>query len=129
MSNDLSITSLGDTIRDKVRKAMFDAVPEATMDGIIKREFDEYFKKTQYHNGLNISPFQKQVQIIMEEILRSELNAKLHIKLKDAMSGMDGENPNAVMKDLAEMLAPDVLRGIMRNISINIVNEIRNNMR
>lgn len=127
MSNELTVQSLGDAVKDRVRKAMMDAIPDEVLQGLIKKEFENFFEdgKPNYHNSfIEPSSFKKivkaQIELAMAE--RIKILVKEQVDTCIAQWGVTGQT--AVGK-LVEEMAPAAMKGIMQNIAGTCISQLQ----
>lgn len=109
------------SVREKVRAALLDAIPESAWDGLIQAELKAYFEpseKVDYStNRINtvVSPFTKLVHTIAEEVIRE---ATMKAIKEYQSTTWDHDLQAQVNKQLGETLvriAPELIAAIMRD--------------
>lgn len=127
MSTDLSIQSLGDAVRDKVRKAMMDSIPDEAIHSLIKNEFDMFFKdEVSQYRGAEPSPFKK--------MIREEVHAQMRARVSDIIKGeldtltttSDAFGGVKLVGELVQRMAPTVLESVMANIAQQTLYALKN---
>lgn len=79
MANEITVSTLGDAVRERVKKAIFDSIPEAAIEKLIQNELNNMTSQTRevYIDGSykRISPLQ---EVISMEI-RKQLSERAFI--------------------------------------------------
>ena len=124
MTTEMTVANLGDTVRDSVRKAMFDALPDSAIQQVIQNEFKAYFEEgtNQYNRERVKSPFAQMVQSKVQEILKERVHAQL---LQHIDKLIDQNNPSDMLHALVEDCAPAVLAGLSKSIAHNVCESLR----
>lgn len=124
-STQLTVQSLGDAVKDRVRKAMMDAIPDTALEGLIQAEFKSFFEDKQvdrYSNNLPTpSGFKQMVKVEIEVAMRAKIKQIILDKVN--VYDVDG---NKALTALVEELAPAAMRGTMTNIAYQCVNALKN---
>lgn len=70
-----SAVSLADAIRDRVRKTMFDAIPDGAIDAMVTKEYELFFSKKDSYGHNKQSEFEqvvrKEIGLAMQETLKA----------------------------------------------------------
>lgn len=76
----LTVASLGDQVRDKVRLAMLNAIPDEAMDKLIAGEFKNFFDERRgvYNNERRPSKFQEMVLNQIRAEMLKRISEKIH---------------------------------------------------
>lgn len=129
MSQELTVQSLGDTVRDSVRKAMMDAIPDSALQSLISKEFDNFFKDTagQYNRPDEPSPFKRMVKAEIELAMKDKIRELIKEKTSAEVTKWDGNN-NVIVSTLVEEMAPAAMNSIMKSIAYTCVNNMKNNV-
>lgn len=129
MSNtEITIHSLGDAIKDKVRKTMMDAIPDEALQVLIKKEFDSFFvgqKPHVYSSEVSPSAF----SVIVKKELELALSNKVKTIIEKSVQGLThewDEDGNKLIGDLVEKMAPAAMNGIMVNIASKCIMVLKN---
>lgn len=125
MANELTVQSLGDAVKDKVRKAMMDAIPDEALQGLIKAEFDRFFVDSKrFGYADEPSPFKVLVRKELENILREKVRKSLVTKFGEGQPHYQ-DMETKFMQDLVAEMAPHALRGVMSEIAYRCVENIK----
>lgn len=134
MTQELSVQSLGDVVKDKVRKAMFESLPDEAVGKLIQAEFSKFFedqKRNSYSSELDPSQFKMMIRQQIQELMKERVIAMLRDKVNTYLDGVNVA-PNGTPYNvgaLFEEMAPHVLKGIMSEISYKCVMNLQNNLR
>jgi uncharacterized protein YajQ (UPF0234 family) len=123
----LTVQSLGDAVKDKVRKAMMDAIPDEALQALIKAEFDNFFQdqSNRYDNGKTPSPFKVMVRNEIEKAVSQKVRDLIQEQTAKIVTEWDGDN-HRVLGDLVTKLAPAALEGVMHTIAGRTLQGLRN---
>lgn len=127
MSNELTVQTLGDAVKDKVRKAMMDAIPDEALHAMITTEFNSFFvdKAPKYHNDNTESEFKKLVRLEINAAMKISVHE--HVKKKtDILIANYDNGENNLIGSLVEEMSSFALKGVMRNIVSNCINNLKN---
>jgi hypothetical protein len=122
----LTVQSLGDAVKDKVRKAMMDAIPDEALQTLIKAEFDNFFldQSDRYNNQKQPSPFKVLVRKEIEKAIEEQVRQIIKTQTQSLVQEWDGEG-GRVLGDLVTKLAPAALEGVMHSIAGRTLNAIK----
>ena len=120
MSNELTVTSLADGVAQKVKSVIFDSIPYAMIEGLIKSEFEKLTRKR-----YDTSP--------LEDIIRNELTKQCQIMaeltvqeyLKANKSDLNGQD---MTENFVKQMAPLALAGLGEMFARNALQDLRNNL-
>jgi hypothetical protein len=128
MAQESKALVLDQGVREKVRSALLDAIPEAAWDGLIKAELKAYFEPTEKLEGnryVNLqSPFTALVHTIAEEVVRE---AAMKAVKEYQCAAWDADLQSHVNQQLSETLvriAPQMMAAIMRDYAQRFVQSI-----
>lgn len=127
MSDQLVNVSLGDVVREKVKKVLLDAIPEESINSLIKKEYEQFFEenKDRYNNRpVGPSPFSLLIKAEIEVQLKVLVKDKINEQLKDMKYDSDGQ----FMGDMVAKMAPFVLEGISKSIASHCIQQLRNHI-
>lgn len=126
----LSIQSLGDAVKEKVRKAMFDSIPDEAITQLIAKEFEIYFQDVQgdrYNSAVKPSPF--------KQLVKQEVESQFKERIKEVIRKKVGEvtvnwtnNGSEIVGSIVQEMAPYVQAGITRAIANDCVNILKNSL-
>lgn len=125
MSTKITVSSLGDAVRDKVRKAIMDSIPDEAMDSLVKAEFDRFFKDTNEYSRSQPSPFKILVQNEIQNLMKERVKELIKTKVDSLTEEWSG-NGISLVGQLVEEMAPHVLAGLSKNIAMNCIAQLRN---
>lgn len=127
-NTELTLGNLQDTIRDRVRTVLIDAIPPELIQRHIQQEFDNFFKapnKPSYHSGPDpISPFQAMVQAEIAAVLKPLVTQAITTTSNEMRWGSHEKGPEYV-KRIVQELSPILLEGMMVGIARNAVENIQ----
>jgi PHP family Zn ribbon phosphoesterase len=122
MGNEMTVATLGDAVKDRVKKAIFDSIPDAAVQQLIENEFKKLTAKEQY--GDRLSPLE---QIIQAEI-RKQMSERIN---QDIVTYLDltYQNKSKELVDAAiKQLAPLFMAGMVENFASAAVQGLRNQL-
>lgn len=129
IKNELTVQSLGDAVKERVRKAMFDSIPDDVIGQLIAKEFEIYFQdtKNRYDSKTEPSPFTK---MLKEEIQKQFKERALEvIKKKIQEVTIDWSNHGSeLVGSLVQEMAPYAMQGMSKFIANDCVNQLRKNL-
>jgi len=138
MSDTTEITkpkSLEEAVRAKIRSALFDAIPDEQIDGLIQKQWADFFEPTRRNTGSGAWPkwedvpsrfaqlvtaeISEQIKPLISASVRAEL-AKLEIAHEDGEAVVKGELVNAIVKAAAptmiEAFFAEMVGGVLQAI-------------
>lgn len=125
---ELTVASLGDQVRDKVRSAMMNAIPDEAMDKLIADEFANFFdkKRDSYRNEIKPSEFQ---EMVLSQI-RVEMGKSISKKVEELVfKSVEEKDKNGQLTfDIVELITPTVHKAMMASIADGVVNVLRQNL-
>lgn len=123
-SKELTVASLGDAVREKVRKAMFDAIPDDALDKLVANEFQRFFQtKTEYNREIP-SDFQVIVKKQIEAAMHDRIFELVKKKVDEHVYNWDTTGSKTVSA-LVEAMAPAAMAGIMKHIAERSIEAIQ----
>jgi hypothetical protein len=128
VQTELTVNSLGDAVKDKVRKAMMDAIPDEALQALIKNEFDKFFlaQPGLYHNDPGKpSSFSLMVRSEVELAMKEKIKSVILQKTSDVLLSYDHDGGKMV-GELVEAMAPAAMAGVMKHIAGQCINNLRN---
>lgn len=128
MSNEITIQTLGDTVRDRVKKAIFDSIPDEAVGKLIESEFFRLTTNSEWmtvdNKNLQISPLQR---IIIDE-LRKQMSARMQADVTKYLDlTYKNQSKELVEKSIKE-LAPLFMAGMMESFAEAAVSSLRNQL-
>jgi hypothetical protein len=126
--NQLTVTSLGDAVREKVRKAMFDSIPDEAIGTMIAGEFDSFFKdkRDSYNGRLITSPFTDLVKREIENHFKERVRDIVKKQVDELTKNWD-TNSNTMLGAMIEEMAPHAMVGMSKMIAQECINRLKNN--
>lgn len=125
---ELTVASLGDQVRDKVRSAMMNAIPDEAMDKLIAGEFANFFKEKEdsYNRTKKPSEFQ---ELVLSNI-RVEMTKRINEKIGELVfKSVEESNKNGQLTlDIVELITPTVHKAMMASIADGVVGVLRQNL-
>ena len=128
--NQLTVSSLGDSVKDNVRKAMFDSIPEHIMDNVIKGEFKKFFEEPadRYGNSKD-SAF----QVMVKKEMRDQINETLKTKVSEYINNEIATKANGMYMHegftvIAKEYGPKLMESFFANIAGQMMANIQNEM-
>jgi hypothetical protein len=133
---ELTVANLGDSIREKVRKTLFDAIPEAQMEALVKKEFDAFFKeRPQTTYSGNIDTSKPAFPSIFSTLVQEEMQKQFKANIVEAVKKKLGEpqwnyteQAYRFTNEIVDAMAPVALTSVMKGITGQVINEMRNSM-
>jgi hypothetical protein len=122
MSKELTVSTLGDAVREKVKLAIFDSIPDAAVQQLIENEFKKMTLKEPYGNRL--SP--------LEEVIQSEIKRQMTARVQadvTAYIDLTYQNRSKELVDKAiKDIAPLFMAGMMEQFASMAVQNLRNQL-
>lgn len=121
MANELTVSSLGDAVRDKVRAALFSSIPDEAIHKLIENEFKS-FSTSQYSN--NKSDLQT---VILNEIKRQcgeRISKSVSTYIDETFVSSPKEMVDAAIKELA----PIFMASMMNSFVQSAIQHLRNDL-
>ena len=113
----LTVQSLGDAVKDKVRKAMMDAIPDDALQGLIKAEFDKFFIDQQDRHYSSNPPTPSAFKTMVKREIETAMNEKVKEIIKGQVNKVttewESDGGYKVIGELVEKMAPAALTGTM----------------
>lgn len=132
-SKELTVSSLGDAVRDKVRLAMFESIPDEAMDKVIAGEFEKFFSEKEriWLGGKNVevSPLQKMIKEEIQQQLQVRLKATIQEFLDSKKK--DQSQPDFLdqgIKKYCAEIAPLMMKEFFANMAGQAVQQMTNNL-
>jgi hypothetical protein len=125
--------NIADMVRDKVKAALVEIIPQEQWDNLIKAEWEAFFKErtvSGYHSGSGRAETKPSLftEMIHEEI-KSHLKGKIKDRVQEELVGVswDGkpEGDSLLFKEVVEACAPHIVRAFSREIISNMSMQIR----
>jgi len=121
MANELTISTLGDAVRDRVKGAIFASIPDDAIEKLIAKEF-ESMTKSDYHSSK--SPLQQQV---FEEIKR-QCSVRVAESVTKYLDQTFQSNPKELVDSAIKELAPLFMAGMTESFAAQAVQHLRNQL-
>lgn len=133
MPNDLTVPTIADTLRDRVRSALLDAIPDEQLDRYIQAEFTVFFTDATTDawgtriNQPRPSPFKEIVRTELTAMLKEKIVAKLKALTNTVVEQWDNTTgEQRLLGDLVQEMAPIALQGIAKGIAEKCIQAVRN---
>jgi uncharacterized protein YfeS len=127
--SELTVASLNDGIRDRVRLALLEAIPNEQMDALLAAEFARYFKEERWNGGSRPSPFQEAVKAEIDRQVKAVVTERIKDQLASMVSTWDeADGQHKLVGELVEKLAPLALKGFMADIVSMVASNIRSSI-
>lgn len=128
MANELTVNTLGDAVRDRVKKALFDSIPDTAIENLIQNEFTKMTSKTRDEWAGS----QRRQMSELEFIIATEIKKQLQERSSKSVSqyldqtytNQSKEMVDAAIKDLA----PLFMAGMIENFTSAAINGLRNQL-
>ena len=128
MNNQLTIATLGDTVRERVKSAIFSAIPDEAVEALIAGEFARMTDKSEeeYINNqrVRLSPLQK--------IIAAEIKTQLSNRMKEDVTKYIDQTYQNQSKELVQgaikELAPIFMASMCERFAAMAVQDIRNQL-
>ncbi len=128
----LNVTSLADTIRDKVRSTIAASIPDDQINGLIKNEYDNFFKTPdrRYHNDPEpMSPFKAAIKAELDKLLKEKIQEAVQAEVarftsvntwdaagKTVVESIVKEYAPAAIQGMAQAIVTSTLQNMQRNV-------------
>jgi len=127
-STELSVRTLGDAVRERVKSAIFDSIPDAAIESLIANEFKAMTNATESaHIGGNyvkLSP----LQLVIAAEIRKQMSERsieaVRKHLDEALIVKPGELVSAAVKELA----PLFMASMCERFAAIAVQDLRNQL-
>ncbi len=122
-SNQLSVQDLGSAVKDRVRKAMMDAIPDAALEGLIAKEFQSFFQdnKDEYNRKI-IAPF----SLLVRKEISDQLGLAISEKIRTEVQKLTHDyKTNQLIGDLVKEMAPAAMQGVMEGIASKCIQSLK----
>ncbi len=124
MSKELTVTSLGDAVRDKVKAAIFNSIPDDAIQALITNEFEKLTTKGDRWDNNKRSEIQQMIYV--------EIQKQVSDRSKQAVIDYIDKTFIVQEKELFEaaikQIAPLFMAGLMQNFAIAATNDLRNQL-
>ena len=117
--------TLVDLVREKVRKVLFENMPQEKLDQYITNEYNSFFKETKGSYGSSVSSPLR--DMIYKEI-RESMDKKIKEYVNKEVNTYWNNYGESMICDLAKRIAPEVQIAISQNITQRTLEAIRNGM-
>jgi len=134
MNDKLMVPNLAETIRDRVRGFIFDAIPDDQIDKMIEKEYKTFFE-TRYEKDYNgrdkkdkplPSYFEKMVQEEMMKQMDEAVKSVIQKKVSELEQEWEEDFPR-LLGPLVEKLAPSALQSVIGVIVSRTLESLRQN--
>lgn len=120
MSN-VTIHNIADTIREKVKDYIIEAIPKEQFDGLIKTQWDAFFKDNSDNWNKRPSEFSLLVNTAIKKEIEIKISESVQSELK-RFAGQQWDNTGQrVIKDAVEQYAPMFIQGLARQATQEIL--------
>jgi hypothetical protein len=127
MANEITVATLGDAVRDRVKKAIFDSIPDAAIETLITNELKKLTDTEEVHwNGKyqRVSALQR----IVGDEFKKQLSERAQIAVAQYLD-LTYNNKSKEMVDAAiKDLAPLFIAGMVENFAAAAVSGLRNQL-
>lgn len=125
MANELTVSSLGDAVRERVKLAIFSSIPDEAVDKLIKNEFQRMVtEKSDYFDSKNVSP--------LHRMIGDEIKRQLSDRSKQAVSEYLDKTYQAQPKQMVDAaikeLAPLFMAGMVESFTTAAINSLRSQL-
>lgn len=121
MSKELSINTLGDAVRERVKGAIFSSIPDEAIEKLIEKEFKNL---TEPEYGGRKSQLQ--------EVILGEIKNQMAVRVRESVTKYLDETYVAKPKELVDgaikELAPIFMASLMESFASNAVQQLRNQL-
>jgi len=108
-------------VRDRVRKVIFEAVPDEQIDKLINKEYERLFQKDgSYYGNKAVSPFERMVRTELEDVYKGKIQ---EFCAKIIWGDVDSIK---LLKKVAKECSGEVLEGLSVRIIQNMAQSIQN---
>ena len=130
MGSDLSVQNLGDAIREKVKKTLFDAMPDDAIDAMIQKEFDELFGPPKYQDNYarqrNDHPGKSVFQRMVIAEFKTQMNSRLKEHVKTQVDArLEDEDHSGALERLAKEIAPGLVNAYFEGVARAILEQVK----
>lgn len=128
----VNTTTLADTIRDQVRKTIAATIPDEQINGLIKTEYDNFFRagEKRYHSDPTpISPFQALIAKEMDAFLSEKIREHVRKECERFTSNQWSDEGKKIVERFVKEYAPLALAGISDMIVRNAMQAFQNGQR
>ena len=125
-NTEISVQTLGDAVRDRVKKAIFDSIPDIAIDSLIKKELETFTnnRRSIYENGSIVDRTDLEILIVKEikDYLSNRIKEDVTKYLDETYQSNAKELTSAAIKELA----PIFMAGMMESFASHAVRDLRN---
>lgn len=114
--------TISDTIRDRVRAAVFDTLPPDTIDAYIKREWAEFTTGWEQYGQKQPSPLQRLIRAEFEASLKPIISARI----TEAIGNWHSEDNDALIAEIVRKMAPDIFTAMLEGVAVQAIRNLRN---
>lgn len=118
MTTEISIKTIGDAVRERVKKAIFDSIPDEAIESLIQKELNILTEKTSYQNK---SPLSEMVATALKEELSNRVKTDAKIYIEDTYVNNSKELVDAAIKELA----PVFMASMMEKFAAMAIQDLR----
>lgn len=123
--SDLTVTSLGEAITEKVRKVLFDSIPDSVVDGMIKKELENFCNQRDRYSHEGRSKLEHILHTEISKQLTDQLTEKVGAMVKDKI----GENQTIEALDAYHAkVAPLIMASVCTNFANMATQNLRNEL-
>jgi hypothetical protein len=127
----LAPNNLAELVRDKVKMALVDIVPQEQWDRVIKAEWDSFFKERtvpgQYGRSAEKKP--SLFTEMVHEAIRKQLHKKIQEQVETETAGMwpgnTPEHDGPLVAEIVKECAPHIFQAFARDVMMNVVQNVR----
>ncbi len=132
MTTEISVSTLGDAVKERVRKAIFDSIPDEAIASLIEKELSRmtYDGHRDYDRprGKNDVRYDSELLKLIGEEIREQLGEKAKIAvakyIEETYQAKSKEMVDAAIKELA----PIFIAGMAERFASAAVSQLRNDL-
>jgi len=121
MANELTVSNLGDAVRDRVKSAIFASIPDEAIDRLIKNEFEK-LTKSEYSNS------KSELQAIIYNEIKKQVGDRAGIAVTKYLDENYISAPKEIVDKTIKELAPLFLAGLSEAFAGQAVQGLRNQL-
>lgn len=118
MSKEITVQSLGDAVRDKVRSVIFQSIPDEAIQTIMEKEFTSLKEKKHYND-------RSEIQTIINDEIKRQIKERAVESVKKYLDDNFVAAPKETVNILVQEMAPLVMASFAQSFAVDCVNVLR----
>lgn len=124
MSSEITVHSLGDAVRDRVRATLFSAIPDEAINALIASELSKMTTpSTDYYTR-----GRSELQQIVEKEMKKQFSERMVLDVTKYIDETYKNQSKELVQTAIKELAPIFMAGMMESFAANAVQALRNQL-